>query len=310
VTVLIVGAGRSGLRHLDGAAALGDVHVVDIRREAEADVLARSERATFGTRLEDAPPAETAILSTTAAGRLETLELLAVRGVREVLLEKPLEQSRARVRRLAEVARDAGVRAYVHLHRRTNPEYRRLRAAGGPYRVVVTGGAFGLACNGVHYLDLAVFLSGSAGRLVHGELEPLTIASGRGSAFRDYGGYGDFAFADGTHLHLSSWAASSAPELVTVVQRDSASVYDGIAALSYARPPGSTEPVFRYGAGWTRAEHGDFETLRGGDTTGRWLEELRAGGEVSLPTLDEALPAHELLFDLLETSGGFEFPFA
>jgi predicted dehydrogenase len=308
VTVLVVGAGRSGLRHLSGLAGGEDVHAVDVREEARRDVEAHG--AEFGSSLADAPGADTAILATTAGGRLEQLELLAARGVRTVLLEKPLEQSRARVRRLAAVAERAGMRAFVHLHRRTNPEYARLRDAGGPYRLVVTGGAFGLACNGIHYLDLAVWLARASGRLVGGELEALAIESGRGPAFRDYGGYGTFAFDDGTRLHLESWAASGAPELVTVMQRDAAATYDGFSALSFERPRDSNEPPFRYGAGWSRAEHTDVETLRGGETTRRGLDEVRGGGDVSLPTLREALPAHELLFDLLETSGETEFPFA
>jgi predicted dehydrogenase len=291
-----------------GAVGLGDVHVVDVRPEAEADAVAAG--ATFGTSLEGAPRAETAVLATTAGGRLEQLEVLAERGVRNILLEKPLEQSRARVRRLADVARDAGLRAHVHLHRRSNPEYRQLRDRGGPYRLVVTGGAFGLACNGIHYLDLAVFLARAPGRLVHAELEPEPIGSGRGARFRDYGGHGLFAFGDGTRLYLESWATSAGPELVTVVQREAASVYDGLVALSYERAAASTEPPYRYGAGWSRDERAHFETLRGGETTRRWLEELRDEVEPVLPTLADALPAHELLFDLLETSGESEFPIA
>jgi predicted dehydrogenase len=214
------------------------------------------------------------------------------------------------VRRLADTARAAGVRAYVHLHRRSNRRSRALRDAGGPYRLVVTGGAFGLAANGIHYLDLASFLAGAPGRLVHGGVEPEPIGSGRGAAFRDYGGYGLFAFEDGTRLHLESWATSSAPELVTVVQRDAACSYDGWEATAYERSPEATEPPYRYGAGWTRTQEHDFETLRGGETTAAWLQALRAGREPLLPTLEEALAAHELLFDLLETSGESEFPIA
>jgi len=309
VTVLIVGAGRAGLRHLSGLSE--DAHVVDVRPEAQADAAAVAERVgirmTFGTSLADAPRAETAILATTAGGRLEQLELLAERGVRDVLLEKPLEQSRARVRRLAQIA---GPRAFVHLHRRSNPSYRALRDAGGPFRLVVTGGAFGLACNGIHYLDLALFLSRSAGRLVFAELEELPIGSGRGTGLRDYGGRGLYAFDDGTRLYLESWAASGAPELATVVQAGAASVHDGFSGLWYERPAGTPAPAYRYGAGWTRAEQPGFETLRGGETTRAWLDALRAGGEPLLPTVAEALPAHELLFDLLETSGDAEFAIA
>jgi predicted dehydrogenase len=307
VNVLLVGAGRMGLRHLAGLAGLdGELHVVDPRPEARAQAAERGAR-TWAS-LEDAPLGgmDAAILGETAAGRLERLETLAGAGVRHVLAEKPLEQSRARVRQMAEIADGLDVR--VNHHHRTVAFIRELRERGGPFRIAVTGGAYGLACNGIHELDLACFLTGAPGRVGFVELDETPIGSGRGPGFRDYGGRVLVRFDDGSSLYLDSAAESSAPVLVSIVRRDGLVVSDGTAGIRYERDPSSTEPAFRYGLAYERREGEPFDRVDLPAITAAWLGSLRGAPDPGLPALAEALPAHELLFDILETTGGTEFP--
>jgi predicted dehydrogenase len=207
---------------------------------------------------------------------------------------------------MAEVA--AGLDVRVNHHHRTVAFVRELRGRGGPFRIAVSGGAYGLACNGVHELDLACFLAGAPGRIAFAELDAAPIGSGRGPAFRDYGGRVLVRFDDGSSLYLDSAVESSAPVLVSIVRRDELVVSDGTAGARYERDPTSTEPAFRYGLGYERREGAPFDRVDLPAVTAAWLASLQGGPDSGLPTLAEALPAHELLFDILETTGETDFP--
>jgi Oxidoreductase family, NAD-binding Rossmann fold len=308
VSVLVIGAGRMGLRHVRGLAAAGaSATVVDPREDARQEALARDGVvAAFGS-LDDALAAgsyEAAILAETAQGRLERFAAVAAAGISKVLLEKPVEQSRARLHALADLAAAVHVDARVNHFFRTLPLFEEMRDTGGPFHLTVTGGAFGLACNGIHWLDLARFLSGDdGGKLLFAELDAEPIGSGRGPAFRDYGGRAVYGFGR-SRLYLESVAASPAPMHAVVEQPDRQTVlllHDERALVS-ARQPGTDLPAYRYGAGFATHSVPAIEEDALWRSTERWIL-----GDGAHPTLAVSAAAHDLLFDLLETSGDTEF---
>ena len=321
MNVLLIGAGRMGLRHLRGLAELdGEVHVVDPRTEAEKDVHRTAKecglkaKVCFYTSLQEVPFGEVeldaAILSATAQGRLERLQHVAAHGIRNILIEKPMEQSRKRFREILKLAHDTGLQVRCNHYRRSLSFFNTLREQGGPFQIVVTSGAFGLGCNGVHWLDFGVYLTKSrTAKMLFGEIETTKIESGRGPSFRDYGGRGLFAFEDGSRLFLSSSADSSAPTIFTITQPTRHCVVDQEKdlAIVYEREPGSTKPNYLYGADYSRREVHGIESVKFWELTKGWMRSLSGCGECSLPTLDEAALGHELLFDLLETTRETEF---
>lgn len=322
MNILLVGAGRMGLRHLRGLTEVdGKIHVVDPRVGAETAVRQTAieyglrTEVVFGSSLDRVPwgtvSFDAAILSATAQGRLDCFECIAAHGIQEVLVEKPIEQSRKRLLRIAELAQTYDLNVRCNHYRRELSFYTEIRRNTGPSQVIVSGGAFGLGCNGIHWIDLALYLSKSnSARLLWGEIESTTIASGRGPAFRDYGGRGVFGFGDGSRLILSSAAASSAPATITITQPTCHYIIDQErnSAIAYDRQPGSTKPNYLYGADYDRRDIQNVEDLYLRDVTRRWICWLKGQGVCSLPTLGEALIGHGLLFDLLETSGISEFP--
>jgi len=321
--LLIVGAGRMGLRHLRGLATRRSrIDVVDPRPEANAAIgetladlgpAASAEvihHPDLRSALDGSGRHDAAVLATTAAERGTLFAALAAAGIPRVLVEKPLEQSRQAARDLAKTAKRHGIMVHCNLYRRTLPAYAGLPGRG-PFTITVSSGAMGLGCNGIHWIDFARMLSGgAAGRLVHGEVQEVPIASGRGAQFRDYGGHGVFAFEDGSRLFLSVRADSNAPTAFGILgprvqwvvdqHQDQAAVHE--------RDPASTKPAYLYGQDYaTRTVNGgeavDFPAL-----TLAWLNAALGEGSTLLPTMEEALPAHELLFDLLELTGERRFP--
>lgn len=145
--------------------------------------------------------------------------------------------------------------------------------------------------------------------MLFGEIEATEIGSGRGPAFRDYGGRGLFAFEDGSRLFLSCSADSSASAIAAITLPDWQCVVDleKDLAIVYERDFASTKPKYLYGADYTRREVSGIESVEFPEVTKGWIRWLEGRGKCSLPSLDEAALGHELLFDLLETSGGTEF---
>lgn len=321
--LLLIGAGRMGLRHLRGGGDVdGEILVVDPRPEAAANVEKVAKEAQLQAHvrcfraLEDVPlhiPPDLAILAATAGGRLERFRAVADAGIRRILMEKPLEQSRARVREILRIGRDLELDVQCNHYRRSLDFTNQLRDAGGPYHMVVNSGACGLSTNGVHWLDFAIHLTRSrAPCMLFGELDETRIASGRGAGFRDYGGRALYAFEDGSRLFLSVNADSSAPTAFSVTQRARHCLVDQAqdVAILYERDPASAKPNYLYGQDYTRQEFSGVESVEFSNLTRRWIASHRGGAPTELPTLEEAGLGHELLFDLLETSGETEFTIA
>jgi predicted dehydrogenase len=311
--VLVVGAGRMGKRHIQGlASGAHEVHAVDPWPEARSQATALG--ATAHESIEEAlyaGPYSAAVMAETAGGRLERLELLVGAGIRALLVEKPVEQSRERVRQTAELVRSSGVEARVNHFFRSLPIFEELRGAGGPNHVAVLGGAWGLACNGIHWIDLACYLSADApGRLLYAALDRTPIASGRGPEFRDWGGRALFGFDDGTRLYLDSAAESSAPmhAVITGPARQTVLLPHEERALLYERDAAESLPAYRYGAGYSGREIAALEGESLVGSTRSWATAIERAEESALPDLERSVRAHDLLFDLLELEGEREFP--
>jgi hypothetical protein len=79
--------------------------------------------------------------------------------------------------------------------------------------------------------------------------------------------------------------------------------------IAYDRELDSVKPSYLYGADYGRREIPGAASFNLSKLTESWIDWLNGNGDCPLPTLDEAVLAHELLFDLLETTGDLEFAF-
>jgi predicted dehydrogenase len=233
-------------------------------------------------------------------------------GVRKILLEKPLEQSRQRVRELIGTASNSRAAVWCNHYRRTLRSFEPLRLAGGPFIISVSSGAIGLGCNGIHWIDFALHLTGQeSGTLLFGEIDPTPIGSGRGAQFRDYGGRGVFGFPDGSRLYLSSAATSSAPTTISIVTPRAHWIVDQQTDRTFVheRAPGASHPTYAYGRDYTFEEKRGLEEVDLSALTAGWWAAVKEGGRPPQPVIADTAVAYELLFDLLETGGETMFHF-
>lgn len=86
-------------------------------------------------------------------------------------------------------------------------------------------------------------------------------------------------------------------------ERQTVLLPDDERALVAERQAGTDLPAYRYGAGYVVRAIPALEVDDLWRSTQQWI----AGGGAH-PTLEVSVAAHDLLFDLLETSGDSEFP--
>lgn len=178
-SILLIGAGQLGSRHLQALAQLNNtfcVFVVDpssesleIAEQRYLEVkLADSPLAKFITNL-DAVQGKTfdvCIVSTSAAIRLEVVKkMLKTVDVQYVLLEKVLFQSTNQLLEAEKILVDNGVKTWVNFPRRQFESYQALAQKyqnAKSVSVTVEGSNWGLACNAIHFIDLWHYFAGFA----------------------------------------------------------------------------------------------------------------------------------------------------
>lgn len=314
--VLIVGAGRMGLRHLRGVAEEArNITVVYHKMDVEQQVHDVLKDASFEGAVDIVPSIkqagnnfDAAILTATAEGRAERFE--QVLSLNNILLEKPLEQSRREVHRMQAMAvqSKSDIRCN-HVYREV-ALFEDIAGVDAPVNMTVNAGAIGLGCGGIHWIDLALYLSNAgSGKLLNGKLQNTPIASGRGPQFRDFGGVGLFEFRDGSTLSLCVDSESSAGPVCVITQAHRQFVIDNMGRIMvHERGEEVTLPNYLYGQGYKSEQDDSLTKLSSADQTHLWMKHVKNSRQSKLPTLNEAAIAHELLFDLLEIRGDKDFP--
>jgi predicted dehydrogenase len=319
--VLLLGGGRMGQRHLNGILEhASSVSLIEPKQEAK-DICRAIVSDYAGINYTDYYSIEDltsplqydlAILSGTAVGRLEQFSSLVGLGIKTFLIEKPLEQSRARTHEILELAVKSDVKVWSNHYRRCLDAYSKLRDLKQPLIISVTSGAMGLGCNGIHWIDFALYLTGQQkGTLLFGEVDEMAIGSGRGPGFRDYGGRAIYGFPDGSRLFISSTASSSAPTVFSILSSNQHWVVDQDAdkAILHQKLEDPSQPTFLYGKDYVSNEIEGVESVKLADITSKFISDLKEGNNPLLPTLEMVAPGYEMLFDLLETTGEKEFLF-
>lgn len=186
-SILVVGAGGIGGRHLQSLAGLGrPARLAAVEPSAPVRARARGlcPAVQFVDSIDDvAREIDVAIVATASDVRREVVErLLGRAAVRHLILEKVLFQRVGDYAAVGELIERRGVAAWVNCAQRLWPQFRALRAAwpsSGPVQLVVSGSNWGLGCNAIHNLDLLPYLTGDPAVELSAALDPGTVAARR-----------------------------------------------------------------------------------------------------------------------------------
>ena len=323
MNLLIIGAGRMGMRHLVGAfKACSQITIVDPKINIlQKEVKKLSTNNKYHGSIIHYPSIDNipinsnfdaGIISSTANGRKDIFFKLLERKVYNILLEKPIEQSRKKVKEIVDASLDKNLNIRSNHPFRELPLFQKFYDSSAPFHMAVVGGAFGLACNGIHWIDLAVYLSHSKDentKLLFSRIDKTPIKSGRGEKFVDYGGTIVLEFARGSILLMDSWADSSAPLTFTLNHNHSSFLLDRKENLGiiYERNKTSTLENYLYGFDYERNVINPVEAISFSENTTNWLYSLKGEKKCFLPKIEESVISHERLFDALETTGKNDF---
>lgn len=312
-----------GVRHLQGALSVADVakvSVLDINENSLGNaksVLGPNDKVAYSllNQFQPEDSYDVCILATTAGDRINLLDLASRCGVKHLLIEKPLGQNLKEVKELINELKGRDYKSYVNLNMRMYPFFQELKndlmnlpQMKGQKTISLNTGTLGIGCNGIHYIDLLYYLLGAdEAKVRYASIDDQVIPSGRGENFCDFGGVANIDFlSEGTEVGtvlMSMSARSTVFGGWDIVGQHGRITIDEIDCMRVdrLRKADSELPISRYAADYLPAKKSSFESPSLGDLTGQWLKSL-SSGKSSLPKVDEALKAHELMFEWLSYS--------
>jgi predicted dehydrogenase len=331
--VLIIGAGRMGIRHALGIAsasqvqevALADISIAAINN-AKEQVNNITEAGKFSYHLledfNDLKGFDIGIVAATASDRIGLCQKVVQAGCKYILVEKPLGQSMSEVYELIAFFRKSDTMAFVNLNMRVYPDSLKLKndlenfpQFQGKKSITINTGTVGIGANGIHYLDYLFFLTNAdSAKLLSADIDTTTIPSARGPQFKDFGGWCVISLSKENN-EVAKVYISVNPESTVFGGWDIVGPHGRITInecankrLDYLRKPESNMPIQRYNADYVQPIETIFDSPRLGDLTRLWIEGL-VKGEMLLPSLEESLPSHELMFAWLSKSKEFKDTF-
>ncbi len=171
--ILLIGAGQLGSRHLQGITCgkkQYSVDVVDpssnsleIARQRFEEMESTTCTSQYFTAIPEGKEYDVAIIATNSLVRsVVTRELIEKCTVHRIVFEKILFPTVAEYQEMEEVLAELNIPAWINCPRRMYPVYDELRPLfnGKKMAFVVSGGLWGMACNALHFIDIASFLSG------------------------------------------------------------------------------------------------------------------------------------------------------
>lgn len=231
-SVLLIGAGQLGSRYLQGLAAMQEPLAVTVADPSEAALAVARERLAsvspatnhlvqFSTSLEDVPQQfDLALVVTPASCRARVVTEIANRHqVKAWILEKLLAQSCTQLDQI-EQALGGSSQVWVNTPRRLMSWHQAIRTQlllsdPSPLKVRVSGGSWGLACNGIHFIDLVAWWIQSSVQSVNtaglGDW-----AQSKRVGFQEAFGCMQVSYADGSELELCC-KSGTRPTQITVV---------------------------------------------------------------------------------------------
>lgn len=320
--VLIIGAGRMGIRHLQGVLsvkAVTNVTILDINPRAlqNAKDAVNNDERLLAELISDYKPVahDVCIIASTANNRKTLIDLAVESSCKYLMVEKPLGQSFQEVLDLNSYIETLPLTAVVNLNMRQYQSVKKLKSdlanvaqLQGDKVITVNTGSLGIGCNGIHYLDKIFFILGAnKAEIVSAEIEDTLIPSGRGENFGDFGGWAVIKYYDNdrylARCLISMTAGSTAFGGWEIIAPCGRIVIDEIAATrkTILRKPNSVMPLNRYGADYMEPIMEKYESPFLGDLTAEWISSLMRGSN-ELPLLKDSLKSHKLMFDWLSYS--------
>lgn len=128
-----------------------------------------------------------AIVATNSHGRYGIVLNLLSMGIQKLLLEKVVFQSVSEYEIVLDKVAFHNANVFCNFKSRYYPNYIKLKSetTGKKINMVVSGGRFGLACNSLHYIDLATYITNKHFRIIKSNISKDKKGSPRGNLYKE-----------------------------------------------------------------------------------------------------------------------------
>lgn len=302
---LIVGAGQLGSRHLQGILkynnAAQTIYVIDPSLEAlnisksRAAEIDHIHQLFFQQDWDNLPETfDVVIVATNADVREKVInQLLSHNKVKYLVLEKVLFTDLLAYQRVSKILKSNSVNTWVNHSRRMFNSYRELQGLiGGNFlgTFQVTGGNWGLGCNGLHFLDFFEYLSGSKIETIDADWVDFELLESKRKGFVEFTGTLKGKLANGSGFQVTSLKGEPSAGTIAIFDSENRFIIQesGTPAIYYMKKSdGFKQNIIPCTM--------EFQS----SLTTKLLEDLLSSGSCNLPAYEEAKQTHELFIGAL-----------
>ena len=302
---LIIGAGQLGGRHLQGMLKCSNspkaIYVIDPSLEAlyisklRAAEIEHNHQLFFEQAWVNLPDSfDVVIVATNADVREKVInQLLSHHRVKYLILEKVLFTDLSAYQRVEELLKSRFVNTWVNHPRRMFNAYQELKELFGENfqgTFQVTGGNWGLGCNGLHFVDFFEYLSGSKLETIDADWIDSEIFESKRRGFIEFTGSLKGKLTNGSSFQITSLKGESSAVTITLFDTENRFTIQesGTPAIYHMKKSdGLKQNILPFTM--------EFQS----SLTKKLLEELLSSGSCTLPTYEGAKQTHELFIKAL-----------
>ena len=302
----IIGVGQLGSRHLQGMLnykrhSPQKIYVIDpsldslkISKVRESEI-EHNHQIFFQQNWNNFPETfDVVIVATNADVREKVInQLLSKCKVKYLILEKVLFTDLMAYQRVSELLKSKSIKTWVNHPRRMFSSYHELKNKIGEEFIgtfQVTGGNWGLGCNGLHFVDFFEYLSGSKLETMDADWIDPEILESKRKGFVEFTGTIKGKFENGSSFQVTSLKGEPAAGTITIFDSENRFIIQesGTPAIYHMKKTdGFKQNIIPFTV--------EFQS----SLTTKLLEDLLSSGSCNLPTYEEAKQTHELFISAL-----------
>lgn len=293
----LIGAGQLGSRYLQGLARSSlDLEIEAVEPQASSRQLAKerfeqieghySKKLSFTDKIDNLSEyLDIVIVCTNSDVRsLVVKELLSKKKIGAMVLEKVLFQRVDDYHEIAKLLGDIDIGVWVNHSSRASPFYKRLKPlfeGNENVAMTVTGGAWGMACNSLHFIDTFSFLTGQKDLSISTEHLSQKIYEAKRPGFKEVTGL--LSGKLGNQCFSIHCLDSFSPLSITLASEHvSARIDEGNGRFELSKVEDDWQ--------WNRTE--EKIVYFQSEITAPLIEEIVLTGSCGLPTYEDALRLH------------------
>lgn len=302
--IVIIGGGNIGSRHLQAIARLKEAVNISVVEPSEDAIKLSRERfqeiesfgihnLVFFKEIDELPELiDIAIIATSSSVRRKVVDdLLAHSKVRFLILEKFMFTNKNDFVEVGHILSDKNVVAYADCARRAIGSYKELKEMLKEARYIdmsVTGGEWGLACNGIHMFDLHSFLTEIIDYSYDNVALDDNVYNSKRTGYIEFGGRISFRCKRGI-LSLTSYYGNSEPISISI-QSDvlDATIFESKKLMIIEK---------RLQDGTAEIQQRTMDLLPTSEITTIMLEQLLTRGDCDLPKYAENAAIEMVMLD-------------